>query len=83
MLPEFNNPNVRNKRNGKTALIQASKNGHYETVRLLLKAGCDSSIEDYEGLTATEQAFTSNHYEVLELLQNTSLSRQPVSPIKS
>ena len=27
---------IRNKQNGKTALIQASKNGHYETVGVLM-----------------------------------------------
>ena len=59
-----------NTMHGKTALIQASKNGHHQTVQLLLKAGSDSSVRDNEGLTAEEQAFIGDHIAVLQLLQN-------------
>ena len=61
-------PNTANTKNGKTALIQASKNGHYDTAELLLTNGADPNIQDSDGRTAIELACLNGHYTVTELL---------------
>ena len=55
---------------GWTALIWATKEGHYENVKILLDAGSDVSIMDKTGKSAMDWATENNHWQIAELLQS-------------
>ena len=48
--------------------LQASKNGHHDTVQLLLTAWASPNIHDNQGCTALECASINGHYNVTQLL---------------
>jgi len=60
-----------NIQNGKleTALMLASKNGHTEIVDMLLIAGADLTLKDYNGDTAHMLASRNGHWEIEESLE--------------
>lgn len=60
--------NVR--QDGISALMTASVNGHYETVKVLLEYGADSTHTDSEGLTPLINAAENGNVKVLEALVN-------------
>ena len=69
LLPEAQvDPNVRNSKNGVTALIQTSMNGHHQVVVILLHKGADPNIHDNYEWTALIIAARNGHYIVVELL---------------
>ena len=68
LLQKGVDPNVKNSKNGRTALIQASQNGHHDTVQLLLTAGASPNIHDDDGHTALELASFIGYYNVTQLL---------------
>ena len=51
---------------GETALINAAKNGKWESVRLLLESGADVHIRDNTGRTATDWAREKNFAGVMK-----------------
>ena len=53
---------------GKTALMDASDNGHRELVQLLLSKGADVNAKTNDGKTALTYASAKGHEEVKELL---------------
>uniref|UniRef100_A0A1X7VJ57 Uncharacterized protein n=1 Tax=Amphimedon queenslandica TaxID=400682 RepID=A0A1X7VJ57_AMPQE len=53
---------------GKTALMAASTDNHYQVVELLLKANADPNIQKKDGQTALMLASQSGHTESIELL---------------
>uniref|UniRef100_UPI00398E5FA3 NAD-capped RNA hydrolase NUDT12 n=1 Tax=Pristiophorus japonicus TaxID=55135 RepID=UPI00398E5FA3 len=55
---------------GWTALMYASRNGHFEVVQLLLEKGCDRSISSNSGQTALNVAKFWGHKHVADLLAN-------------
>ena len=56
------------KRNGATAVLGASQNGHLEIVRLLLESGADKDLTKNDGATALTIASQNGHLEVVRLL---------------
>ena len=60
--------NVTNSKNGITSVIQASQNGHHDTVQLLLTAGASPNIHDNNGYTALVLASFYGRYNVTQLL---------------
>lgn len=64
-------PELINEQNneGKTALIYASEYGETDLVKMLLKAGADSSIKDNENKTAAIWAKEWNHTEIVNLVE--------------
>ena len=54
----------------KLNLIEESKNGHKETVELLLNSGADPNIQNKFGQTALIMASCEGHTEIIELLLN-------------
>ena len=61
-------PNVRNSKNRRTALMQASQNGHYQVVEILLQKGADPNLEDENGVTALLLASLRGYYQVVGIL---------------
>ncbi len=51
-----------------TGLMLACKNGHYEVVKLLIKAKADIHCKDYKNNTLVHLAILKNHHQVLKLL---------------
>eukprot|EP00026_Physarum_polycephalum_P005767 Phypoly_transcript_05805.p1 GENE.Phypoly_transcript_05805~~Phypoly_transcript_05805.p1 ORF type:complete len:587 (+),score=87.92 Phypoly_transcript_05805:107-1762(+) len=67
---------IRNK-TGDTPLMFASKNGHLQTVKLLLKLGAKSDAANSSGMTAIFCAASGGHAEVLkELIMNCGNHKQ-------
>jgi ankyrin repeat protein len=54
----------------KTPLMIAAAAGNTSSVRLLLEAGADSTLEDSDEQTAMLQALAHGHNEVADLLRN-------------
>ena len=65
-LPQ--DPNLRRRSDGNTALMQASHAGHVEVVSLLLDADADKDFADSDGRTALMWASRAGHVEVVSLL---------------
>jgi ankyrin repeat protein len=61
--------NDMNANEGSTALIQASRSGHYETTHILLKKGADVNVKDGDGRTALAHAKAAKRSAVADLLQ--------------
>ncbi|XP_048381177.1 peroxisomal NADH pyrophosphatase NUDT12 [Stegostoma tigrinum] len=55
---------------GWTALMYASRNGHFEVIQLLLEKGCDKSISNNSGQTALDIAEFWGHKHIADLLAN-------------
>ncbi|XP_060693088.1 peroxisomal NADH pyrophosphatase NUDT12 isoform X1 [Hemiscyllium ocellatum] len=55
---------------GWTALMYASRNGHFEVTQLLLEKGCDTSISNNSGQTAVDIAEFWGHKHIADLLAN-------------
>ena len=55
-------------RNGWTALMISSANGHYHVVELILKQQVHLNIQLQDGQTALYLAIENGHYQVVELL---------------
>ncbi|MCB1157639.1 MAG: ankyrin repeat domain-containing protein [Leptospiraceae bacterium] len=53
---------------GRTALMDASKNGHTEAVKILLKYKANVNLFDLESRSALHEAVTFNQTEIVELL---------------
>ena len=68
LLEKQVDPNVQTSKNGRTALIQASQQGHYQVVEILLKNGADPNIRDNDESTALLFASGNGHYQVAEIL---------------
>ena len=83
LLIEHNNdPNVQNKI-GWTALMFASRNGHFQVAKLLLEHNADPNVHDTNGLTAAMIANQNGHSQVEQLLTNSqkaSPEAQKLSP---
>ena len=60
--------NIQKEKNGWTALMISSANGHYQVVELLLKQQADPNIQLHDGRTALYLASENGHYQVVELL---------------
>ena len=56
--------------NGRTALIQASQNGHTDVVKLLLKHKANVNATDENGLTALDMAIVNDHTETARVLES-------------
>lgn len=54
---------------GRTAFWWACSNGHIEIARLLLLAGADHSVADYDGTTPREEAEAEGRHHCVELIQ--------------
>ena len=54
---------------GMSALHWACENGHFDSVKLLLKAGADISLVNKFGKTASALALKKNHFEIYNLLR--------------
>lgn len=61
--------NHRERTRGWTALIWAAKQGHTETVEVLLRHGADRTLKDFDGRTAADWAQQAAHVKALALLQ--------------
>jgi hypothetical protein len=68
---------------GRTALIEATWQGHIETVRTLLRGGADVHVQDRDGNTALSVAEKCGYAEVAALLKNTSKIPQSGQPEKA
>ena len=53
----------------KTPLILAAQQGHFETVKLLLRSGANIFIEDRNGLSAMDYAVKNKHERICNLLK--------------
>ena len=62
------NINCIHMKNGGTALMLASKNGHYQVVELLLEEQSDVNYQRQDEATALMLASQDGHYQVVELL---------------
>ena len=57
-------------RQGRTALLCATMEGHTEVVKLLVEEGeADLSVKDLNGADALEWAVDLEHFEIVQLLQ--------------
>merc|ERR1719483_1454279 len=67
---------------GETPLMNAAKEGHLLSVRLLIAAGADLTLrsDDHEGYSAVDLAKLFRHTEVQELLEQAIRGRAPVGP---
>merc|ERR1711990_1193496 len=54
---------------GRTALMTAASEGHFEIVDLLIKAGANSNVKDVEGNTAENIAHIGGHQGIYEYLK--------------
>jgi uncharacterized protein len=63
---------------GWSALIWAAKQGHRETVEVLLARGVDTSLKDYSGRTAADWAKETGQGAVLDLLTAGAKPRPPI-----
>lgn len=61
---------------GHTALIEAARNGHLETVRSLLDSGADINAHDTQGMTALHHAAKNGHNGTVELLIERGANRE-------
>lgn len=61
-------PNVQNNR-GNTALMYASYGGYLDVVETLSKLGSDTSLVNYDGLSATMLAYQRGHVDLAQYLQ--------------
>jgi hypothetical protein len=71
----------------KTPLMLACENGHVETVRLLLRSGCNVFLKDRSGFTAMDYAVKNDYPRICTLLKLKGAQDQetspPLSPIMS
>lgn len=67
--------NVQNK-DGLTPLHVAAMNGHVSTLRVLLDAGGDPSIVDYEDMTPLDYAEEEGHQDCIEILNHIVLKQE-------
>ena len=66
---ELLHPNINNQeKDGWTALMLASRNGHFQVVELLLKEHADINTQKEDGWTALMLASRYGHFQVVELL---------------
>ena len=63
-------------RNGKTALMEATRHGHADVVRLLLDKGSDVNAKDNEGRSPLDLATAGDYTEIVELLQKHIAGRE-------
>ena len=61
--------NVRNKKDGSTALVIAVRNGYLKAVKVLLELGADQSIRDADGKNALEYAREAKNQIQIDLLE--------------
>jgi serine/threonine-protein phosphatase 6 regulatory ankyrin repeat subunit B len=54
---------------GRTAFWWACSNGHTDIARVLLLAGADHTVADYDGTTPREEAEAEERYHCVELIQ--------------
>ena len=59
--------NVQDK-HGRTALHDASRAGHFETVKFRLEKGADINVQDENGQTALYDASRAGHFETVKFL---------------
>lgn len=52
-----------------SALHWACENNHFDTVKLLLKAGANTTLVNKFGKTASDIAFKKGHYEIYDFLR--------------
>ena len=52
-----------------TALYNAAQNGYTESVKVLIEAGADVNIPDFDGRTPLNRAIIGKHTAVVELLK--------------
>jgi len=62
--------------NGWTALMLASRCGHYNIVRLLLEAGADVNAKDDDGSTALMLASRNGYIDIVRLLKSKELNNE-------
>ena len=67
---------------GWTALMEASRSGHTEVVKLLIKKGADVNITDEDGDTALIWANMNGHTKVVKLLEQEKIKRQTKKHMK-
>ena len=68
LLVEYNNdPNVQNKA-GWSALMFASRSGHLQVVKLLLKENADPNVQNLKGSTALIFASRNGYHKVVKIL---------------
>ncbi len=68
------NLNARTRAGGATAMHRAAQQGHIQIVNYLLRNGADSSLHDFDGLTALQRAIQSSQSAVVELLTTHNLT---------
>ncbi len=62
--------NARERYYGRTALMVAATEGHGDVVRLLIEAGADLNLRDYENSSALSLARAAGHLDIAEELGN-------------
>lgn len=68
LAPSVPDINTRDE-SGETALMQASKSGHLEVIKLLLAKGADANAKSKDGTTALIHAAQRGHTDVVKQLQ--------------
>uniref|UniRef100_A0ACB8EQL3 Uncharacterized protein n=1 Tax=Sphaerodactylus townsendi TaxID=933632 RepID=A0ACB8EQL3_9SAUR len=70
-------------KNGWTALMYAARNGHFETVQVLLEKGCDRAVTNKSNQSALDIAKFWGYKNIANLLTNLMEGQEPVNQLTS